>query len=71
MYVAGNEFIDLLVQVGSLNFDSNYQNKEEPVTPAGKGYCDNMLCYHVIDDIFTKPYEVYEKVLSHNGYLVV
>ena len=50
------------VQVGSLNFDSNYQNEDVPVTPVGDGDNDGVLHFHVIDDIFTKPGDIYDKV---------
>ncbi len=63
---AQNDCLRLLVQVGSLNFDSNYQNNDEPVTLVGAGDSDGVLRYHVIDDIFTKPNEFYYKVLSLN-----
>ena len=45
-----------------MNFDSDYRNKDQPVAPVGLGDGDGVFRYHVIDDIFTKPNEIYDKV---------
>ena len=48
------------MQVGSLNFDPAYRNEEKPVVLNKDSH--GVYHYQIIDDIFTKPTNIYEKV---------